>query len=87
MQLMNQLPVSEADRSLVFPICIAGCLADDPVHRGTLSGRLQAQDQSFGNLLQTRTAMEAVWQKRDNHGITVDWRQSLREQGRNLLLI
>jgi len=87
MQLMNQLPASDVDRSLVFPICIAGCLTDDPVHRNTLSGRLQARDQSIGNLLHTRAVVETVWQKRDAHGTTVDWRETLRERGRNLLLV
>jgi len=87
MRLMNQLPASEVDRSLIFPICIAGCLTDDPMNRSTLSGRLQGQDQSIGNLLQTRAVMETVWQKRDSHGGTVDWREILREQGRNLLLV
>lgn len=87
MQLLNQLPSSEVDRSLVFPICIAGCMTDDPVNRNLLSGRLQGQDQNIGNLLQTRAVMEAVWRKRDSHGTTVDWRDNLREQGKNLLLV
>jgi len=87
MQLMNELPASEVDRSLVFPIYIAGCLTDDPVHRNILRGRLQGQDQTIGNLLQTCAAMETVWKKRDTHGTTVEWQESLREPGRNLLLV
>jgi hypothetical protein len=31
--------------------------------------------------------MEAVWQKRDVSGATVDWRDTMRERGLNLLLV
>jgi hypothetical protein len=86
-QLFNQLPPSEVDRSLVFPICLAGCMTNDPVRRDVLKARLQAQDHSFGNLLLTRAVMEAVWQKRDAHGGVVDWRETMRDHSLNLLLV
>jgi len=86
-QLLNQLPPSEVDRSLVFPICLAGCMTDDSSRRDFLKGRLQARDESFGNLMQTRAMMEAVWQRRDVHGGAIDWRESIRERSPNLLLV
>ncbi|KAJ7017421.1 fungal-specific transcription factor domain-containing protein [Mycena alexandri] len=78
---------SEVDRALVFPICLAGCMTDDPAWRDFLKGRLQALDESLGNLMRTRLLMEAVWQKRDINGTTVDWRETMRERGLNLLLL
>jgi len=86
-QYLRQLPPSEADRALVFPICLAGCMTDDSTWREFLKGRLQARDESLGNLMRTRLLMEAVWQKRDVSGQTVDWRETMRERGLNLLLV
>ncbi|KAF8206156.1 fungal-specific transcription factor domain-containing protein [Mycena galopus ATCC 62051] len=86
-QLLGQLPPSEVDRALVFPICLAGCMTDDSNWRDFLKGRLQALDESLGNLMRTRLLMEAVWQKRDVSGATVDWRETMRERGLNLLLV
>nr|GAT54590.1 predicted protein [Mycena chlorophos] len=84
---LTQLPSSEVDRALVFPICLAGCMTDDSNCREFLKGRLQARDESLGNLMRTRLLMEAVWQKRDVSGATVDWRETMRERGLNLLLV
>ncbi|KAJ7762010.1 fungal-specific transcription factor domain-containing protein [Mycena maculata] len=86
-QYLGQLPLSEVDRALVFPICLAGCMTDDSSWREFLKGRLQALDESLGNLMRTRLLMEAVWQKRDVSGMTVDWRETMRERGLNLLLV
>ncbi|KAJ6624041.1 fungal-specific transcription factor domain-containing protein [Mycena sp. CBHHK59/15] len=86
-QYLGQLPSSEVDRALVFPICLAGCMTDDSSWRDFLKGRIQSLDESIGNLLRTRLLMEAVWQKRDISGHTVDWRETMRERGLNLLLV
>ncbi|KAJ7285217.1 fungal-specific transcription factor domain-containing protein [Mycena rebaudengoi] len=86
-QYLGQLPSSEVDRALVFPICLAGCMTDDSSWRELFKGRLQALDESLGNLLRTRLLMEAVWQKRDVSGVTVDWRETMRDRGLNLLLV
>jgi hypothetical protein len=85
--MLGQLPVSEVYRSLVFPICLAGCLANDPSQRDAFRGRLQALDGSIGSFMQIRTVMEAVWQRRDAHGGAIDWRAVMQEQGLNLLLV
>ncbi|KAF7312576.1 Zn(2)-C6 fungal-type domain-containing protein [Mycena indigotica] len=86
-QHLHQLPPSEVDRALVFPICLAGCMTDDSNWREFLKARLQARDESLGNLMRTRLLMEAVWQKRDVSAMTVDWRETMRERGLNLLLV
>jgi hypothetical protein len=62
-------------------------MTDDSNWRDFLKGRLQALDESLGNLMRTRLLMEAVWQKRDISGLTVDWRETMRERGLNLLLV
>ncbi|KAK0500199.1 fungal-specific transcription factor domain-containing protein [Armillaria luteobubalina] len=86
-QILHQLAPSELDRTLVFPVCLAGCMTDNSSHRDFLKSRLQSQDESIGNLLRTRLVMEAVWQKRDTRGGPSEWRETLREQCPNLLLI
>lgn len=86
-QLLNRLPVSNIDRCLVFPICLAGCLADDPMKREFLKSRLQSQHDGFGNTNQTLRVMQTAWQKRDNQGGKVEWQDLLHIQGRYLLLL
>ncbi|KAK0450208.1 fungal-specific transcription factor domain-containing protein [Armillaria borealis] len=86
-QLLHQLAPSEIDRTLVFPVCLAGCMTDNSSHRDFLKSRLQSQDESIGNLLRTRLVMEAVWQKRDTRGGPSEWIETLRERCPNLLLI
>lgn len=86
-QLLNRLPVSNIDRCLVFPICLAGCLVDDPMKREFLTSRLQGQHDGFGNTSQTLRVMQTAWQKRDNQGGKVEWQDLLHIQGRYLLLL
>ncbi|KAF8589458.1 hypothetical protein K439DRAFT_1657899, partial [Ramaria rubella] len=87
MQALNKLALSEVDRGLVFPICLAGCLTDVPEQREFFKQRLDAQDTSLGNLAQTRRLMDVVWRKRDTQGGVVDWRNTMPELGVNLLVI
>ncbi|KAG1750872.1 fungal-specific transcription factor domain-containing protein [Suillus lakei] len=86
-QLLNRLPVSNIDRCLVFPICLAGCLADDTMKREFLKARLQGQHDGFGNTSQTLRVMQTAWQKRDSQGGAVEWQDLLHIQGRYLLLL
>jgi len=92
-QLIQQLSAGDIDQTIVLPIYIAGCMTDNLVQRQYLSGRLRSQN-TLGNLLQTRSAMESVWRKRDvlrQTGApgweTVDWREGLREGSSSLLLV
>jgi hypothetical protein len=75
------------DSVLVFPICLTACLTDDSLRRDYLKTRLHAQDESAGNLMRALLLMEAVWQKRDVTGKTIDWREMMGERNLNLLLI
>jgi len=86
-RFFSQLPPSDIDRALVFPICLAGCMTNDSTRRDFLKGRIRGLNESYGNLLQVRRLMEAVWQKRDVSGKEVDVRETIQEQGLKLLLI
>lgn len=86
-QLITRLPPSEVDRSLVFPLCLTGCMTDNRARRELLKGRLQAQDENLGNILQARALMEAVWQRRDVGGGAINWREIMHNDGLNLLLL
>lgn len=57
-------------------------MTDNRARRELMKGRLQAQDENIGNILQARALMEAVWRQRDGGGGIVDWREMLREIGR-----
>ncbi|KIJ66899.1 hypothetical protein HYDPIDRAFT_108852 [Hydnomerulius pinastri MD-312] len=85
--LMRQLPMSILDRTLVFPICLAGCLTDDPVRREVFKARLVTQQSDFGNVHQALVVLNTAWQRRDNRGGASEWRDLLHLQGRSLLLL
>lgn len=84
---LNKVQPSNLDRALVFPICLAGCMTNDSTKRDYLKSRLQGLNESYGNLLQTRLLMEALWQKRDVSGEAVDVREIIREQRLMVLLL
>lgn len=87
MQALNKLALSDVDRGLVFPICVAGCLTDVREQREFFKQRLEGQNIPFGNQSQTRHLMEVVWRKRDNQGGVVDWRSTMPDIGVNVLVI
>jgi hypothetical protein len=81
------LPPSSVDRSLVFPLCLAGCMTDDPLLRKYFSDRLRAMDAPVGNCGKTLRLMEEVWHRRDNLHLVVGWREVMRETKLELLLV
>ncbi|KAF9223695.1 hypothetical protein BS17DRAFT_880306 [Gyrodon lividus] len=65
-------------RSVVFSICICGCLTENPDHQKYFRKRLQEQQNvSIGNSQQVLLLIQEVWTRR-NRG-SVDWRQVMRE--------
>ncbi|TEB27065.1 hypothetical protein FA13DRAFT_974199 [Coprinellus micaceus] len=84
---LGKLQPSNLDRALVFPICLAGCMTNDSNKRDYLKGRLQGLNETYGNLLQTRLLMEALWQRRDVSGESVDIREIMRDQQLMVLLL
>lgn len=86
-RLENIMP-SYMDRTLIFPIFIVSCLSSDPVSLEVLKGRTLRLQEPFMNCHRTQHAIEAVWIRRaTNGGQSVDWRESLRQVGNDLLLV
>ncbi|KAF9243475.1 fungal-specific transcription factor domain-containing protein [Melanogaster broomeanus] len=63
-------------RSVVFSICICGCLTENPEHQQYFLKRLQEQH-TVGNSQQVSSLIREVWRRRDRG--SVDWRQVMRE--------
>ena len=65
-------------RSVVFSICICGCLTEDPDHQNYFIKRLREQQGlSIGNSQQVLYLIQEVWKRRSQGA--VDWRQVMRE--------
>ncbi|KAI0687733.1 fungal-specific transcription factor domain-containing protein [Cytidiella melzeri] len=78
-------------RSVVFGICIAGCLTDNLSQREFLMRLLDTQQgEGVGNVVEVKGLMQQVWARRAHkpHGQAVNWREVMREsQGELLLLV
>jgi len=66
-------------RSVVFSICICGCLTEDLNHQAYFRRRLQDSQQgpSVGNAQSVLHLIQKVWQQRSREA--VDWRRVMRE--------
>ncbi|KIJ66898.1 hypothetical protein HYDPIDRAFT_108850 [Hydnomerulius pinastri MD-312] len=65
-------------RSVVFSICICGCLTEDRNHQQYFLTRLQEQQHDpFGNCPQVLLLIQEVWRRRSRE--SVDWREVMRE--------
>ncbi|KAI0701883.1 fungal-specific transcription factor domain-containing protein [Cerioporus squamosus] len=96
LKLLNELPPSNYDRTLVFPLYLAGCMTDNQMVREVIKHRLFMQDATMGNILLAQTMMEDVWNSRvsimrmtrpGEHPVFPDWRACLRMQWASLLLV
>ncbi|CAL1716988.1 unnamed protein product [Somion occarium] len=75
-------------RSVVFGICICGCLTDDQRQRKFLLDLLDSQQkETVGNVSEVRCLMEEVWQRRGDKRGPVNWREVMREGQKELLLL
>jgi hypothetical protein len=79
-------------RSVVFGICICGCLTDQPSQQAFLREMLEQQEvEVVGNVMAVRRLMEDVWRRRataeGKKTWTVNWREVMFEGGRELLLV
>ena len=79
-------------RSVVFGICICGCLTDQPSQQAFLREMLEQQEaEVVGNVVAVRRLMEDVWRRRataeGRKTWTVNWREVMLEGGRELLLV
>ncbi|KAG8993999.1 hypothetical protein FRB90_000552 [Tulasnella sp. 427] len=87
------LQASDFDRSLVFPITLAGCMTDDKDHRSYLERRLLQlgfKGQAVGNSSSCLKLMHEVWKRRDTKftgSRVVDWIDTMNELEWCLLLV
>ncbi|KAG1887055.1 fungal-specific transcription factor domain-containing protein [Suillus subluteus] len=66
-------------RSVVFSICICGCLTDVPAYRNYFLRRLQEQQtETVGNCTRVAQLMREVWSSRER-GEPVDWRVVMQQ--------
>jgi hypothetical protein len=66
-------------RSVVFSICICGCLTDVPQYREYFLRRLQEQQtETVGNCTRVAQLMKEVWSSRER-GEPVDWRVVMQQ--------
>ena len=93
--LLRKLPPSDYDCGLTLPLFVCGCMTDNVLFRENIKQRLQLIDDQTGRVPHTRTLMEAVWYRRATAVQSqphspfggLDWRDSLRDQLGNLLLL
>ncbi|KAI0342711.1 hypothetical protein BDW22DRAFT_1329876 [Trametopsis cervina] len=76
-------------RSVVFGICIAGCLTDNPAQREFLMRLLDTQQgEGVGNVAEVKGLMQQVWLRRSHkQGQQVNWREVMRESQSEMLLL
>ncbi|QRV75331.1 Fungal specific transcription factor domain [Ceratobasidium sp. AG-Ba] len=85
---LKKLPPSEYDRSLVFPLALAGCATDDPEMRQYVQCRIQQTSSAIGNCATAGQLVEYVWQWRDtNPGRVIGWREAMAEINMTILLV
>lgn len=88
MLAVQNLPRSDVDKSLVFPLSIAGCLSTTRDQKDFFRERLSPHH-TVGNCQRAVEVVDAVWAKREAvaDGIVVDWRRTMEELGFRLLLV
>ncbi|KAH9052991.1 fungal-specific transcription factor domain-containing protein [Lactarius deliciosus] len=81
-------------RSVVFGICLCGCLTDDYTERQFLLRRLdEEQAEGVGNCAEARSVMEQVWNRRASvsagggGGSSLSWRDAMQQFGGESLLL
>ncbi|KAI0822511.1 fungal-specific transcription factor domain-containing protein [Trametes gibbosa] len=97
MKLLDRLPPSAYDRTLVFPLFLTGCMTNNQMMREVIKHRFFMQDATMGNILLAQTVMENIWLQReaacrmprpgDRIVALSDWRDGLRMQWASLLLV
>jgi len=88
--LIHDLPASELDRAIMFPLFLLGCMTDQPMMQETIKGRFaRLQNNDLGNSSYAITMLESIWTDRRARGgsVVVDWREYLRQQQWIFLLL
>lgn len=80
MAAFQSCPPTLTDRMLTLPLCLAGCLASQPIHRDYIDKRLAAQEEAVWNAKMIRIIVARVAAMRSqNATAVVDWRSAIHE--------
>jgi len=86
-QLLYRLQPSITDRSIMFPLFMTACLANDRHQREYLRNRLQMPDAFVGNLPHICMVLDAVWRTRDAGRGGIEIREIIKDVNLALLLV
>ncbi|CCO32446.1 hypothetical protein BN14_06506 [Rhizoctonia solani AG-1 IB] len=87
-EALKKLPCSEYDRSLVFPLALAGCATDEPEMREYVRSRIKQLSSAVGNCATAGELIEHVWSRRDKApGLVLGWREAMQEINMTILLV
>ncbi|KZT29973.1 hypothetical protein NEOLEDRAFT_491030 [Neolentinus lepideus HHB14362 ss-1] len=87
-QILQHIPSSDIDRSIIFPLFLTACVSDGP-NREIFRARFAAQDAGcLRSATRLRLLLETIWKQHDTGRgvVTFDWRDTIQELGLNLLL-
>jgi C6 transcription factor Pro1 len=77
-------------RSVIFAICICGCLTQDESHQNFFVSQLDSlgsEAEIFGNTKTVKTLMQKVWELRSLKKTDVDWREVMQDEASETLLL
>ncbi|KAA1467751.1 hypothetical protein DENSPDRAFT_769670 [Dentipellis sp. KUC8613] len=91
-QCLKSVPAAKSSlsssvlRSVVFGVCLCGCLTDDWEEQQFILRRLEDEkrESAVGNSEEARKVMERVWERRRTTGGPVSWREVMLELGGEL---
>jgi C6 transcription factor Pro1 len=78
---LEQVPKTKnsvVERSVVFSICLCGCLTDDPGQRGFFLKCLDTHDPHLGNCHEVKRLIQDVWKNREPSQ-PVPWQAIMRQ--------
>jgi hypothetical protein len=78
---LKQIPPSDADRNLIWPLCVIGCMASRPMDQEYMAARfavLEGRDK-LGNGAQAEYLVNLVWALRNSSDSNVDWIDAMGE--------
>ncbi|KAG0645738.1 Pestheic acid cluster transcriptional regulator 3 [Hyphodiscus hymeniophilus] len=90
MTAMTYLPDPRMFRGLVWPLCVAGCMASSQLHqeffRNTIMGSVK-DSPMFGNSAQALQILERSWEMQRERGRLIDCATTIQEMGTYVLLV
>lgn len=72
--VLKQIPPSDADRSLIWPLCVVGCMASRRMDQEYMARRFELLDgrDKLGNGARAEELMKHIWAQCESGGV-IDW--------------